>query len=112
MYNYMPLLLLLRQPHGLDPREPLEMSGLHSSVVASKCICYWEWGNNFPMGRRRATVVVVEQALLCCWLAAASSPYTYVQTLYASVGGLSQARRGDTVSRRPKKGLKPKQFLH
>ena len=86
MYNYMPLLLLLRQPHGLDPREPLEMSGLHSSVVASKCICYWEWGNNFPMGRRRATVVV-EQALL----AAASSPYTYVQTLYASVGGLSQA---------------------
>ena len=54
----MPLLLLLRQPHGLDPREPLEMSGLHSLVVASKCICYWEWGNNFPMGRRRATVVV------------------------------------------------------
>ena len=64
MYNYMPLLLLLRQPHGLDPREPLEMSGLHSSVVASKCICYWEWGNNFPMGRRRATVVVVEHAFV------------------------------------------------
>ena len=58
------LLLLLRQPHGLDPREPLEMSGLHSLVVASKCICYWEWGNNFPMGRRRATVVVVEHAFV------------------------------------------------
>ena len=89
----MPQLLLLRQPHGLDPREPLEMSGLHSSVVASKCICYWEWGNNFPMGRRRATVVVHSSrtrfALLLA--AAASSPYTLVQTLYASVGGLSQA---------------------
>jgi hypothetical protein len=104
IYNYMPLLLLLRQPHGLDPREPLEMSGLHSSVVASKCICYWEWGNNFPMGRRRATVVVhSSRTRFALLLAAASSPYTLVQTLYASVGGLSQAsveggvRRGEVL---------------